>query len=58
MASGGNRFIRILHFWLLKLNHQAVVANKEAKLLDTYKTVLSRDISGYSAEEKTNWPED
>lgn len=35
-----------------KLNHRAKVENKEAKMLEAYNTVLSRDTSGYSAEEK------
>jgi hypothetical protein len=35
-----------------KINHRAAVENKEAKLLEAYTTVLSRDTSGYSAEEK------
>jgi hypothetical protein len=35
-----------------KLNHRAAVENKEAKLLEVYTTMLSRDTSGYSAEEK------
>jgi hypothetical protein len=35
-----------------KLNHRAAVENNEAKLLESYTTVLSRDTSGYSAEEK------
>lgn len=35
-----------------KLNHQAEVVNKEAKMLEAYNTVLSRDTSGYSAKEK------
>lgn len=35
-----------------KLNHRAEVENKEAKMLEAYNTVLSRDTSGYSVEEK------
>jgi hypothetical protein len=35
-----------------KLNHRAEVVNKEAKMLEAYNTVLSRDTSGYSAKEK------